>query len=119
MPMAEPASRAGRIAFELDRFELVEGDSCELRGRWSGVRGRRFMRPALTVVVDGQQIRFLADLAGKPWAAEDGEAWSASFRCELKEGDFAEAELTVAPDITVKLPAPGDRTGQAPDGALA
>ena len=50
---SKPVARAGRVAFELDRFELTDGQRCELEGRWFGVRGRRFMRPALTVVVDG------------------------------------------------------------------
>ena len=69
MESFRPVAQVGRAAFELSRFEVV-GDRCELEGWWSGVRGRRFMRPALTVVVDGQPIRVLADLADKPWAAE-------------------------------------------------
>jgi hypothetical protein len=102
-------SQVGRVAFEVDRFELVGGDSCELHGRWFGVRGRRFMRPALTVVVDGQPTRLLADLAHKPWAAEDGEPWQAVFPCPADGGDLLEAELTVGPDVTITLPAPGGR----------
>ncbi|HWE08274.1 MAG TPA: hypothetical protein VG325_02900 [Solirubrobacteraceae bacterium] len=107
MPKA-PVSQAGRVAFELDRFELVRGDCCEVQGRWFGVRGRRFLRPALTVIVDGQPTRLLADLAHKPWAAEDGEPWRAEFPYPT---DFlVEAELTVAPDVTIALPAPRGRT---------
>lgn len=104
-----PVSQVGRVAFELDRFELVGGTCCELQGRWSGVRGRRFMRPALTMIVDGQPTRLLADLAHKPWAAEDGEPWQAAFPCALGGGDVLEAELTVAPDVTIALPAPQGR----------
>jgi hypothetical protein len=100
---SKPVARVGGIAFELERFELADGDRCELRGRWFGVRGRRFMRPALTVLVDGQSTRLLADLAGKPWAAEDGVPWHATFPFALR-GELGEAELTVAPDITVALP---------------
>lgn len=68
------------------------------------MRGRRFMRPALTVVTGARRIRLLADLEHKPWAAEDGEPWIVEFPCELDRRDVEEAELTVAPDITVVLP---------------
>jgi hypothetical protein len=117
-------SQVGRVAFEVDRFELVGGDSCKLQGRWFGVRGRRFMRPALTVVVDGQPTRLLADLAHKPWAAEDGEPWEAVFPCPADGGDLLEAELTVGPDVTITLPAPGGRVTTrkkklSADGALS
>ncbi len=94
--------------FELDRLELTGGDRWELEGRWFGVRGRRFMRPALSVVVDGRPTRLLADLAEKPWAAEDGEPWKATFPFPVK-GELLEAELTVAPDITVTLALPAAR----------
>lgn len=106
-----PVSQVGRVTFELDRFVLVGGDRCELQGRWFGVRGRRFMRPALTVVVDGQPTRLLADLAHKPWAAEDGEPWQAVFPCPVGGGELLEAELTVAPDVTITLPALPGREG--------
>ncbi|MHB8690398.1 MAG: hypothetical protein ACYDHH_04065 [Solirubrobacteraceae bacterium] len=99
----EPASRTAQVVFELEQFEVIDGDRCEVRGRWLGVRGRRFLRPALTVTVDGRSRRLLADLAGKPWAAEDGGLWHASFPCELTDTELVEAELTVAPDLTVAL----------------
>src|SRR5437588_2495068 len=105
----EPVSRVGRVVFELGRFELVGGQRCEVEGRWLGVRGRRFMRPALTIVVDGHETRLLADLAHKPWAAEDGEPWMAAFPYPRRTGEILEAELTVAPDITIPLPAPQGR----------
>lgn len=100
------------MVFELGRFELVGGQRCEVEGRWLGIRGRRFMRPALNVVVDGQETRLLADLAHKPWAAEDGESWIAAFPYSLSSQDIAEAELTVAPDITIALPAPQGRAAR-------
>jgi hypothetical protein len=113
--MESPGSvvQVGRVAFELSRFELVD-DCCQVEGQWFGVRGRRFMRPALTVVVEGRSIRLLADLADKPWAAEDGEPWRATFPYTI-EGDVGshETELTVAPDVTVSLNAPG-RLATAP-----
>lgn len=99
---------ADGIYFELERFEVGDGDQLRLSGRWFGVRGRRFMRPTLTVDVEDDRYRALADLEHKPWAAEDGEPWEAVF--QLRAGaDLVEAELSVAPDITVQLPAPGSR----------
>jgi hypothetical protein len=74
-------------------------------GRWFGVRGRRFIRPTLTLTLssDGSQRRALAELEHKPWAAEDGELWIASFPVEVKLEDAAEMELAVAPDIAIEL----------------
>jgi hypothetical protein len=113
MPKAvQPEVTAGQIFFELDRFALGEGDRLELSGRWFGVRGRRFVRPTLEVVSDVGRVRALADLEHKPWVPEDGERWDAAFPWE-SEGEVLEAELSVAPDITVRLPAPGSE----PDGA--
>lgn len=97
---------AGEVAFQLDQIEWSD-DRLELIGRWFGVRGRRFMRPALTMVADGHEFRALADLAHKPWAAEDGEPWEAAFPREPGGPEIQHAELTVAPDLTVPLPVPG------------
>jgi hypothetical protein len=94
----EPAS------FEVERFELA-GDAClEVRGRWFGVRGRRFMRPTLTAVAGGREQRLLAVLDHKPWIAEEGETWLAAFPCSTDPASLLQAELTVAPDVTVPLP---------------
>ena len=101
----QPAVTAGSIFFELDRFDSSEGDRLELSGRWFGVRGRRFMRPSLVLIADGANFRALADLEHKPWAAEDGERWEAAFPWSA-DAELLEAELSVAPDITVRLPAP-------------
>ena len=96
----EPAS------FAVERFE-VAGDAClEVHGRWFGVRGRRFMRPALTAVTDGRKQRLLALLDHKPWIAEEGEAWLAAFPWSADPAELRETELTVAPDLTVPLPPP-------------
>jgi hypothetical protein len=101
----QPAVTASGISFELDRFEFGGGDRLELSGRWFGVRGRRFMRPTLAHALEGERRRALADLEHKPWAAEDGEPWHASF--PWPEGaEVLETELSVAPDITVRLPPP-------------
>jgi hypothetical protein len=107
-------------SFEVERFELA-GDAClEVRGRWFGVRGRRFMRPALTVMADGREQRVLAMLDHKPWSAEEGEAWLAAFPWSEDPSVLGETELTVAPDLTVPLPPPSSRTrGRRPRRAGA
>jgi hypothetical protein len=112
--MESPGSVAqiGRVAFELSRFEVV-GDRCQIEGQWFGVRGRRFMRPALIVVVDGRPMRLLADLADKPWAVKDGEPWKATFPYPIETAESREAELTVSPDVTIALPAPRRAGGAA------
>lgn len=108
----EPApTGTGEIAFELERFEFKDADRVEVSGRWFGVRGRRFIRPTLTVTTDGRGSRALADLEHKPWAPEDGKLWQAAFSCELDGAQALEAELNVAPDITVALPIPASRAG--------
>jgi hypothetical protein len=75
----------------------------EVVGRWFGVRGRRFVRPALTLGRKDGEIRALADLDHKPWAAQDGEVWRAVFSVDSALDDAREIELTVAPDIVVAL----------------
>jgi hypothetical protein len=110
-----------RIFFELDQFQLADDARLEVRGRWFGVRGRRFVRPTLMLQADGARHRALADLEHKPWLAEDGEPWEASFSCEVDGAEVREAELAVAPDIAIPLPAPNGRrrrpTRIAADGA--
>ncbi|MEA2199031.1 MAG: hypothetical protein QOJ25_3082, partial [Solirubrobacteraceae bacterium] len=81
-------------SFELDRFERDGDDVLKVSGRWFGIRGRRFMRPTLTMRVDGAKHRLLADLEHKPWAAEDGEDWVASFSPAPSPGEAEEIELT-------------------------
>ncbi|MDQ6728881.1 MAG: hypothetical protein M3022_00890, partial [Actinomycetota bacterium] len=93
------------ISFEVDRLSVGSAGGIEVAGRWYGVRGRRFMRPTLTLTLktDGEELRVLADLEHKPWAAEDGDAWLAAFPFggELEAAD--RIELAVAPDIMVEL----------------
>jgi hypothetical protein len=101
--MLEPASHAAPARFELQQFEVIDGDRCDVRGRWLGVRGRRFLRPTLTMTVDGRSRRLLADLAGKPWAVEEGGSWHASFPGAPAGAELNTAELSVAPDLTVAL----------------
>src|ERR1700683_4860612 len=93
------------IAFELDRFGLEPG-RLVVTGRWFGVRGRRFVRPSLSRVGSARAARRLAELERKPWAAADGEPWTAAFPWPGATPASAEFELAVAPDICVRLPSP-------------
>ncbi|HEY3726383.1 MAG TPA: hypothetical protein VGL51_04355 [Solirubrobacteraceae bacterium] len=93
----------GPISFDVERVIRTEPGRLEVQGRWYGVRGRRFVRPALTQVSGGSERRWLAELEHKPWAAEDGEQWIAVFALDAEVDEVAELELSVAPDITVKL----------------
>src|ERR1700730_14113166 len=103
-----PATKEGAVPFELERLELADDERLELSGRWFGIRGRRFMRPSLTLVGEGGEIRLVAGLKHKTWAAEDGELWRAAFRCTSDDLSGARwAELTVSPDLTVRLEIPG------------
>ncbi len=92
-----------------------------MHGRWYGVRGHRFVRPAL-IVSDGAgtERRLLAELDDKPWAAEDGESWRAAFAVESgQEFDDADGlELSVAPDINVALRS-GGKNADGPITATA
>lgn len=85
-------------AFELERLE-PEDDRLVLTGRWSGVRGLRFMRP--TLIVDGRQV--LATLEHKPWAPSEDRPWVAAFPWSGDPVDAETALLAVGPSITVPL----------------
>jgi hypothetical protein len=97
---------SGGVSFEVERFEWTDGDRLEVTGRWYGLRGHRFVRPALTVEADDGRRRMLAILEHKPWAADDGEPWVAAFPWEGEPIEIAGAELAVAPTLAVDLPAP-------------
>jgi tetratricopeptide (TPR) repeat protein len=103
----EPERGAGSVSFEVERFEPRGRDQLVLSGRWFGLRGRRFVRPTLTLGTGDSRQRALADLEHKPWAADEGELWEAAFPIERNGADPGRIELTVAPDITVALPTPG------------
>src|SRR4051794_6396608 len=98
--------RAGAASFELDRFELTSPDRLEVAGRWFGVRGLRFMRPALDLRSNGDRYRLLALLEHKPWAAEDGDEWVAAFPWDGDPPELTQAELAVGPSVAVELSAP-------------
>jgi len=108
----EPERGAGSVTFEVERFEPRGRDRLALSGRWYGLRGRRFVRPSLTLSTDGDSRRALADLDHKPWAAQDGELWEATFPYEPEGAHPRHIELTVAPDVTVALPLPGSAASE-------
>jgi hypothetical protein len=98
----------------VDRIAASGPGRVEIAGRWFGVRGRVFVRPTLTLqrTPGAGEVRALADLAHKPWAAQDGDPWLAAFDVDVDLNDVSEVELSVAPDIAVAL----RRKGRAPAG---
>jgi DNA repair exonuclease SbcCD ATPase subunit len=91
------------VDFALTRLEAVDGGRLELEGTWTGVRGMRFVRPALVVHEDDRERTLLAVLEHKPWPAEDGHPWRAAFPWDGGDLDPARVELAVAPSIVVPL----------------
>jgi hypothetical protein len=92
------------VDFSLTRFEAVDGARLEVEGTWTGVRGVRFVRPALVVRGEaGAEKTLLADLEHKPWPAQEGETWVAAFPWKGGEPDVARTQLAVAPSIVVPL----------------
>lgn len=90
-----------------------------MAGRWFGVRGRRFVRPTLTLMHKGAAVRALADLEHKPWAAQDGEVWTAAFSVDEGLEGAREIELSVAPDIVVELRPKGKKLARPGDTLAA
>ena len=90
-----------RASFELEQLELDEGRLL-VSGWWSGVRGMRFVRPAL--LVDGRKL--LATLEHKPWAVGADGSWTAAFPWkERGRLDVSGVTLAVAPSVEVPLDA--------------
>src|SRR3954467_9497123 len=100
------------VAFEVERFGWTAADRIEITGRWFGLRGHRFMRPALIVGAGDERRRLLALLEHKPWAADDGEPWTAAFAWEGPKVEVSIAEMSVAPSVAVELPSPTPRGGR-------
>src|SRR5581483_8277475 len=99
------AAPTAETYFQLDQFEVADDERrLVLKGRWFGVRGRRFVRPTLTFSLAGEPQRLLADMEHKPWAPSDGQDWVAAFPWTSEPGSVADLELGVAPDIAVALP---------------
>src|SRR3954471_18213315 len=101
------------VAFEVERFGWTAADRIEVTGRWFGLRGHRFMRPALIVEAGDARRRLLALLEHKPWAADDGEAWTAAFPWTGDPVEVTSAELAVAPSVAIELPPPPDPGGRS------
>ena len=100
------------VTFDVERFEWTGDDRLEIAGRWSGVRGRRFVRPSLDLRGDDAP-RLLAVLDHKPWAAADGDLWVAAFPWDgARAHEIRGAELSVATDIVVELPPPSGGPGE-------
>jgi hypothetical protein len=102
----------GATVLEIERFEWITPERIELVGYWSGLRGRRFVRPTLVLKGEGGQRRLLALLDHKPWAAHDGEAWTAAFAWEGEVVKFEGAVLSVGSGIDLELPSPRMRPGK-------
>jgi hypothetical protein len=97
---------------EIERFEWASPDRIEIVGYWSGLRGRRFVRPTLVLKGEGAPRRLLALLDHKPWPAEEGQEWTAAFAWEGEVTKFESAELNVGSGIDLDLPSPRMRPGK-------
>src|SRR3954451_4260736 len=109
-PTTEPRTELG---FELESFDFTAADRLEVTGRWFGIRGRRFVRPVLTLRVDGRRRRLIAVLDHKPWAPDGEGTWVAAFAWRGEHGTMSNARLEVAPDVVLELPAPGGEAAGA------
>jgi hypothetical protein len=111
--MPVEAKTAEAAVLEVERFEWITPDRIEIVGYWSGLRGRRFMRP--TLVLRGEERepkRLLATLEHKPWSADEGEEWTAAFAWKGDVVKFESAEMNVGSGIDLDLPAPRMRPGK-------
>src|SRR4051794_21825275 len=106
MPASAPVPETGAQTFEVERFAWTAPDRLELEGRWTGVRGVRFVRPTLVLVAGEVHRRSLALLEHKPWPAEDGVLWLAAFPWDGEPLDADAGELSVAPGIVVPVRPP-------------
>ncbi|HEX6714783.1 MAG TPA: hypothetical protein VF066_15430 [Thermoleophilaceae bacterium] len=110
--MPVETTTAGTAVLEIERFEWAGPERIELVGYWSGLRGRRFVRPTLVLKREGEQRRLLAILEHKPWAAHEGEEWTAAFKWTGEVAKFESAELNVGSSIDLELPVPRMRPGK-------
>jgi hypothetical protein len=97
---------------EIERFEWVTPERIEIVGYWSGLRGRRFMRPTLVLKGESEPKRLLATLEHKPWSADEGEEWIAAFTWQGDVVRFDSAEMNVGSGIDLELPPPRMRPGK-------
>jgi hypothetical protein len=106
--MAAQVDAPGGVGFDIEHFAWSEG-RLELRGHWSGVRGRRFVRPTLTAR-SPERLRLLADLEHKPWPPE-AEHWIATFDCETRPAPDTAFELAIGDSLSIALPPLDGATG--------
>src|SRR3954465_11695219 len=90
------------VAFEVERFGWTAADRIEGTGRWFGLRGHRFMRPALIVEAGDDRRRMLALLEHKPWAADEGEEWVAAFPWQGERVEGAAAGVGGGPGAAAR-----------------
>ena len=105
-------------AFVVERFEPA-GDRLEVAGHWSGIRGRRFVRPVLWLHQGESRRRLVAVLDHKPWAVVDGDTWLAAFPWDGEKLVVERAELEVGRELVVELPVPGGKAVAEPRPAVA
>jgi hypothetical protein len=110
--MPVESTTAGAAVLEIERFEFATPERIEIAGYWSGLRGKRFMRPTLVLRGEGREKRLLADLEHKPWSADDGVEWVAAFAWKGPAEKFESAELNVGSGIDLELPAPRMQPGK-------
>ena len=94
------------LGFEVERFGWTTADRLEVVGRWYGLRGRRFVRPVLTIAVGDDRRRHVALLEHKPWAPAEGEPWIAAFPWTGERTGVGPAELEVGRNLVIDLPPP-------------
>jgi hypothetical protein len=111
MPV-ETKTAGDAAVLEIERFEWVTPERIEIAGYWSGLRGRRFMRPTLVLRGEGETKRVLALLEHKPWTAAEGEEWIAAFAWNGDVVKFESAEMNVGSGIDLELPPPRMRPGK-------
>ena len=99
-----PARRG--VGFEVERFEWTEADRLEVVGRWYGLRGRRFLRPVLSIEVGEDRRRLVALLDHKPWPAVEDTPWVAAFAWNGERTGVGGAELEVGRNLVIDLPPP-------------
>lgn len=112
--MPAEATAAGAAVLEIERFEFATPERIEIVGYWTGLRGRRFMRPTLVLKGESEPRRLLALLEHKPWTAAEGEEWIAAFAWDSDVVSFDSAELNVGAGMDLELPAPRMRPSGKP-----
>lgn len=95
---ARSTSPSTSARFAVEDLRVRDGE-LRVRGRWSGIRGLRFLRP--TLIVEGRQV--LATLEHKPWAPREDVDWVVAFPWDGDAKAAAGASMEVAPSVIVPL----------------